>query len=219
MTLVALVFSKRPLALFFVAFDARAVEGRHAIGNKVGSFLSCMAGLAIGVFWADGRFACAGQHGAHFYLGVAGGAALHLFVKHVLMAGSALGMHGCAQGGHGCIACFLVAVGAILRFRLNVLVFVVALAAVDSVLFGMFVMAPFGGFEFHMVTGHARGQVVDFFDMILFERLIKHYAVTGAAALDVLSFSRVFVVAFLAFYLVVGGMYLVVKNNLASGIF
>lgn len=219
MTLVALIFFEWPLARFFVAGDARTVEGPHAVGDQILCFLSHMAGLAIGVLWADGCFARLCQNGAHFYLGVAGGAALYLFVKHVLVARSTFAVYGFAQAGHGFVARFLVARGAILRFWFNVFIFVVALAAVQPVVFGVFVMAPLGGLQFHMVTGHARGQIVDFFGVILFEGLIQHNTVAGAAALHVLALCGVFVVAFLALNLIPVSVHLMVKNNLAAGIF
>lgn len=216
MALVALIFSEGAFAQLFVAFDARAVESRHAVGDKIGCFLPHMARLTLGEGRVNGSLAGVVQDGTHVDLGVARGAALHLFVEKVLVAGGALAVYRTAEGRHAFISRFFMAGGAILRFGFNAGIFVVALAAIDAKVFAVLVVPPLGGLEFHVVAGNTGGERGNLRGVVLLERLVKGDAVAGTAGQHVLLGGGVFVVAGLALYLVFGGMHFVVKNNLAS---
>lgn len=104
----------------------------------------------------------------------------------------------------------------ILRLWLNGLVRVVALAAVNAIVFIVRVMSPLGRLKFHMVAGHTGGQVVDTFSVVCFEIFVKGNAVASATVFYLFAGGGVFVVTFLTLDFVLRGVYLMVKNDFST---
>ena len=224
MALAALLLVERALAKLFMAAHALLVEGVHSSGNELFSSDPVAYGTVClqGVQLDQAGF---GQHVAHGLHAVAAGAALGLVCKHVFVTGDAFGVHGIGQiggsalfGGLAARNARRVAIGAILRFRLDVGVFVVAFPAIEAQFFIVSLVAPFLDAHFVVMAGGTCGIVVEPGHMIFAERLVEVHAMTGFTCLHLQALFRAFVVACLAWHVIGVGMVSMLKNHCAAGI-
>jgi len=140
--------------------------------------------------------------------------------KEVVMTCHAAGMNSIGHIGWHSLICLparrhalLMAVSTILRFRLNVSIFMVTETAVHANFLMMPVMPPFFALQFIMVAGGTRSIVSSGRDVIFLEGSIKYNAVAAFAGAHVFTGFSAFMMTGLTGYLQLVRVLSVLKNH------